>query len=73
MKAVILTLAGLMSLATLAGAADAAPRAKKQRVLPSEVARTGSDYVERLADKLPFGSSVWWEQMVRERRGGRPG
>ena len=28
---------------------------------------------EHIADKLPIGSTIWWEQMNRERRGGRPG
>jgi hypothetical protein len=32
-------------------------------------------YVERQieydADKLPIGTSVWWQQMDREQRGGR--
>jgi len=27
--------------------------------------------MEHLADKLPVGSDVWWQQMDRERRGGR--
>jgi hypothetical protein len=30
----------------------------------------GSDYYEHYADKLPFGSQLWWDQMVREGRGG---
>ena len=30
----------------------------------------GSDYYEHFADKLPFGSPAWWDQMVRESRGG---
>jgi hypothetical protein len=25
-------------------------------------------WYEHIADKLPFGSSIWWEQMSRERR-----
>jgi hypothetical protein len=32
-------------------------------------------YVERQieydADKLPIGTSIWWQQMDREQRGGR--
>ena len=27
--------------------------------------------MEYLADKLPIGSQVWWDQMDREGRGGR--
>jgi hypothetical protein len=35
--------------------------------------RQTSDYYVRDADKLPFGSSIWWEQMLRENRAGNPG
>ena len=81
MKAVISGLVGLSLLMGFAAAADAAPRAKKYRYyVPqgsqgynSGSAERGNGYYERLADKLPFGSSIWWEQMMRERRGGRPG
>jgi hypothetical protein len=31
-----------------------------------------SDYYEHIADKLPFGSALWWRQMDVEGRGGRP-
>ncbi len=77
MKAVISGLVGLSLLAAFVGAADAAPRAKKYRYYATQGSQgsvePGNDYQERLADKLPFGSSIWWDQMVRERRGGRPG
>ena len=33
----------------------------------------GSDYYEHIPEKLPYGSSSWWDQMVRENRGGNPG
>jgi hypothetical protein len=36
---------------------------KIRRYLPEQV--------EQLADELPVGSSEWWQQMDRERRGGR--
>jgi hypothetical protein len=32
---------------------------------------SNSDYYEHLADKLPFGSQRWWDQMLREGRLGR--
>lgn len=32
-----------------------------------------SDYYEHLADKLPYGSQRWWDQMMRENRAGNPG
>jgi hypothetical protein len=81
MKAAISGLVGLSLLAGLAGPADAGARPKKQRHHAVNSGQSykyqpvppGSDYQERIADKLPFGSSIWWEQMVRERRGGRPG
>jgi hypothetical protein len=81
MKAVISGLVGLSLLASFAGPADAGARAKKQRYHATQQGQSykyrpvqqESDYHERIADKLPFGSSIWWEQMVRERRGGRPG
>ena len=49
---------------------DAAPRYKKYRYYSTQ---DGNGYKEHLADKLPIGSSDWWRQMDRERRGGRPG
>jgi hypothetical protein len=81
MKVLISGLVGLSFLAAFANAADAGPRSKTYRyhaaqggqgANPGFVDR-GNGYYERLADKLPFGSSIWWEQMMRERRGGRPG
>ena len=29
-------------------------------------------WYEHIADHLPFGSKIWWEQMDREGRGGFP-
>jgi hypothetical protein len=68
MKTAICGLLGLSLLAGLAGPADAAPRAA-----PAYERSQRSDYTERLADKQQFGSSAWWQQMDRERRGGRSG
>lgn len=69
----LLGLSLLAGLAGLAGPADAAPRAKKRTYAPAYERSQGSDYTEHLADKLRFGSSAWWRQMDRERRGGRSG
>ena len=33
----------------------------------------GSDYTERLPEKLPYGSQAWWDQMQRDNRAGNPG
>ena len=30
-------------------------------------------YIERDANKLPYGTGIWWEQMDREGRGGQSG
>jgi hypothetical protein len=78
MRIAIVSVVGLSLLDGLAAAADAGSPLRKQRHKPlhaykSPPAPSASDYYERLADKLPFGSSIWWEQMLRERRGGRPG
>jgi hypothetical protein len=35
--------------------------------------RRTSEYYERDANALPFGTSRWWEQMLRENRAGNPG
>src|SRR5262245_31948440 len=68
-------IAALM-LITLAAAATHAT-AQMQQKLPRHEAKKeqgqpplprGDGYKERLADKLPFGSSAWWEQMKREGR-----
>ncbi len=81
MKAVIAGAIGLSLFAGFAGPADAGTRAKKHKYYAKQDsqystyrrAQDGDTYYEHLADKLPTGSSIWWDQMVRERRGGRPG
>jgi hypothetical protein len=76
----VAVLGALALLAGLAGPADAAGRARKYKQAPKPQPRHQAprdsgrgDYQELIADKLPFGSTIWWEQMNRERRGGRPG
>lgn len=82
MKAVIAGAIGLSLLAGFAAPADAGTRAKKHKHYAKPASQydtykraqdRDNTYYEHLADKLPFGSSIWWEQMTRERRGGRPG
>ena len=77
-----IAISGLLGLTLLFGGAvpsDAggAPRKQRHKVdrgnVHHSVQPQSGDYYERIADKLPFGSSIWWEQMMRERRGGRPG
>ena len=36
-----------------------------------KIRRYVPEQMEHQADKLPVGSSEWWQQMDRERRGGR--
>jgi len=35
--------------------------------------RQTSGYYEHDPDRLPFGTSRWWEEMLRENRAGNPG
>lgn len=80
-KTVIAGAIGLSLLAGFASPADAGARAKKHKDYAKQDGQystyrrvqDGDTYYEHLADKLPIGSSIWWDQMVRERRGGRSG
>jgi hypothetical protein len=83
MRTFISTFVGLALLAGIANpvTADAQERPgfykkKKQKhhryVRPGNGQRgNGSEYYEHLADKLPIGSSRWFEQMDREGRFGQ--
>jgi hypothetical protein len=74
-------LSAFVSLALLAGlaggtaapaAAEKAYYAKKKKYPRYRAYRTyGPTFTERWADKLPIGTSAWWQQMDREQRGGR--
>ncbi len=74
MRAIACTFSALLLVASAAAPAGAQtqpktpkPHAKKER--PQETAAPRrSEYREQLADKLPIGSSAWWEQMRREGR-----
>jgi hypothetical protein len=74
--------AGLVALVTIVGPANvcAQPEAKKRhkpvqaQVQHPAAARTSpkpDGYVERDANRLPFGSALWWDQMLRENRAGQ--
>ena len=77
MKAIAWLVSALM-LAALAAPADAKtqPRKHKRHVAAyakpekarKPVVDTSSDWYERDVNKLPFGTSVWWDQMLRENR-----
>ncbi len=72
----------LAAVLLVAGPAGAQTRTEKQRHYPKRNAqddgvsnsngyaapRRGNGYVQHNADKMPFGSSAWWDQMRREGR-----
>ena len=73
---VLAVVAALSLLAGLAGEAGAQTYPKKHRHYAKKPASErqnsaarpyGTDgYIERDANKLPFGSAIWWDQMQRE-------
>ena len=76
MRKIVLVLVALSLTAALAAPAAAETRVKKKRyyaktyaIQSSRVDRSG--YYERVAEKLPVGTSRWWHQMDFENRGGR--
>jgi len=71
--AMVLVLSALMSLAVIveAGASDKKRKTQKHAAsapAPAASAPRPERYHELLADKMPVGSSQWWEQMRREGR-----
>ena len=80
MRTTVAVLAIFSLIAGLAGDCSARTKPKKthkyakaQARQPARAAATPANadaYIERHADKLPFGSSIWWEQMLRENRAG---
>jgi ABC-type sugar transport system substrate-binding protein len=76
MRKIVRALVALSLTAALAAPAAAETRVKKKRyyakVYAAQSSRVdGSGYYERIADKLPTGTSRWWHQMDQENRGGR--
>lgn len=77
MKAIACLVSALL-LAAMAAPADASKSTRKQKrhtsghtkqvKAPKTEVNTQSDYIERDVNKLPFGTSVWWDQMLRENR-----
>ena len=72
----LLALSLIAGVAGLAGPAAAAEgytkkkaQAKKHWRKPREP--EAGAWIERDADKLPYGTRTWWEQMDREGRGGQ--
>jgi hypothetical protein len=82
MRIVVAALATLALIAGAAAAGDAGAQghakkrhkhAKAQVRQPASAtprSNAASDYVVRDANQLPVGSSIWWDQMLREGRGG---
>jgi hypothetical protein len=75
MHSVVAALAVLALLAGAAGDAGAQGTAKKRHKQVRQPASAPSkpntsDYIVRDANQLPVGSSIWWDQMLREGRGG---
>ena len=75
MRIVVAALATLALIAGAAGDAGAQGHAKKRHKQvrqPTSAAPkpNTSDYVVRDANQLPVGSSIWWDQMLRENRAG---
>jgi hypothetical protein len=76
MRTVVVALATFALIAGAAGDAGAQGHAKKRHKQvrqPASAApkpNTSSDYIVRDANQLPVGSSIWWDQMLREGRGG---
>ena len=76
MKRIVWAFAALALSAALAAprAAETPPKKKKSHsrtYAAQSRPADGSGYFERLADKLPYGSTQWWHQMDHENRGGR--
>ena len=77
-----IVVAALAILALIAGAAGDAgaqgmprsgtstPRRKCGQPRRAATADPPSDYIVRDANQLPVGSSIWWDQMLREDRAG---
>jgi hypothetical protein len=43
---------------------------KRQEQPQAPAAKARNGYIQHNADKLPFGTSDWWDQMLREGRAG---
>jgi opacity protein-like surface antigen len=72
MRFVVAGLGLAVLLAALATAADAKKPVKKHKQYAAhqaaQPARSREQWYARDASKLPFGSSIWWDQMLRENR-----
>jgi hypothetical protein len=74
--AAILVVLSMAAALVVPGTAEAASKKKKRAYYPSSsgqgyYAPRNETYQEFIADKRPFGSASWWQQMDREGRGGQ--
>jgi hypothetical protein len=75
-RSLLLVLSLLLSSALVApagaseegGSSDKKRKAQRAAVAHPAATSRPDDYRELLADKIPIGSSAWWEQMRREGR-----
>jgi hypothetical protein len=80
MRIVVAALAILSLFVGLSGEATAQGYTKKrhkqvraqvrQPASRAQSSNATSDYIVRDANQLPVGSSIWWDQMLRENRAG---
>ena len=80
MRIVVAALAILSLIAGIPGEATAQGYAKKrhkqvraqvrQPANRAQSSNAASDYIVRDSNQLPVGSSIWWDQMLRENRAG---
>jgi hypothetical protein len=75
MKKIVAALLALSVAAMTAAPMAAEAKSKKKRVQPyagkTYTAPRSNGYQEYLAEKRPYGSESWWQQMDREGRGGQ--
>ena len=80
MRIAVAVLVTLSLIAPPSGEANAREPTKKRSTHASVQTRQSSSasalakpdvYIERDTNKLPFGSSAWWDQMLRENRAGQ--
>jgi hypothetical protein len=76
MKRLLCALVALSLVGGLAGPVAAADgytkkKANKKKRAAKKRESSAGTYIERDADKLPYGTWTWWEQMDREGRGGQ--
>ena len=81
MRNMVAVLAALSLIAGLGLSGDASAQPHKKKSHKHAHAQAGKSaayraaplpdpYIERDSNRLPFGSAIWWDQMLRENRAG---